>query len=291
MKPLPPTAARMAPEQANAQTTIRGLMDAALAMGVSPNEARSLLTHATGWRREVLLAFDERQVDAGAQADFLRMASARAAGEPLAYLVGVREFFSRRFRVAPGVLIPRPETELLVEFALERAQPKARVLDLGTGSGAIAVTIAAERSDLAVHACDISQRALEIARDNNLRLAQGRVHIFMSDWFAQIPAEERFDVMVSNPPYIRAADPHLNQGDLRFEPPDALTDHSDGLAAVRILVRDGHGHLAPGGWFAVEHGYDQAGAVRELLRGVGYTDVASRTDLAGIERISIGKRV
>lgn len=283
-----PPARPAEPAAADPGPTIARLLRAALDLGLPPLEARALLAHVTGWRRETLIAFDDRVVGADAAARFLDHARARARGEPIAYLVGAREFHGLEFAVGPGVLIPRPETELLVEFALARAPDGAGVLDLGTGSGAIAVAVAAARPDLSVTACDRSDAALAIAAYNNARLAQSRVRLVNSDWYAALDAL-RFAVIVANPPYIAARDPHLDQGDLRFEPRGALTDEADGLAAIRKIVTDAPRHLGAPGWLALEHGWDQAQAVRDLLNARGFVEVASRRDLAGIERMSCGR--
>ncbi len=283
-----PPARPAEPAAADPGPTIALLLRAALDLGLPPLEARVLLAHVTGWRRETLIAFDDRVVGADAAARFLDHARARARGEPIAYLVGAREFHGLEFAVGPGVLIPRPETELLVEFALARAPDGAGVLDLGTGSGAIAVAVAAARPDLSVTACDRSDAALAIAAHNNARLAQSRVRLVNSDWYAALDAL-RFAVIVANPPYIAARDPHLDQGDLRFEPRGALTDEADGLAAIRKIVTDAPRHLGAPGWLALEHGWDQAQAVRDLLNARGFVEVASRRDLAGIERMSCGR--
>jgi release factor glutamine methyltransferase len=193
------------------------------------------------------------------------------------------------FAVGPAVLIPRPETELLVAFALEKATSGARVLDLGTGSGAIAVSLAHLRRDLQVTAVDSSGSALEIARRNADRLGAAHLELMPSDWFEALGSRQ-FDVIVSNPPYIAADDEHLARGDLRFEPREALTDGGDGLRHLDHLVSTARGHLAGSAWLALEHGHDQAAQVRSLLQRAGFGEVASRRDLAGIERISFGRQ-
>jgi release factor glutamine methyltransferase len=187
------------------------------------------------------------------------------------------------------VLIPRPDTELIVELALERLPQNApRLLDMGTGSGAIAVAVAHTRPDAAVTALDVSPDALAVAQAN--AAANGaRVRFLHSSWFDALAAGDIFDVIASNPPYIAAGDDHLAQGDLRFEPVGALTDHADGLSALRSIVNGSPRHLVPGGWLLLEHGYDQAQAVRALLADAGFTEVQSWQDLAGIERVSGGR--
>jgi len=208
----------------------------------------------------------------------------RLAGEPIAYILGSREFYGLSFRVTPAVLIPRADTELLVDLALERAAPGARVADLGTGSGAIAIAIARNRIDLHVTATDISEAALDIAR-HNAALHRVLATFVQGDWLMAL-GEGRFDMIVANPPYIVAGDSHLVQGDLPFEPIDALTDHADGLGALNCLAAGAGAHLKPGGWLLLEHGYDQAPAVRALLTANGFEAVQSWVDLAGIERVS-----
>jgi release factor glutamine methyltransferase len=212
----------------------------------------------------------------------------RLAGEPIAYIVGKREFFGLDFEVSEAVLIPRPDTELIVELAIERLPTNGRLLDMGTGSGAIAVSVAHARPDAQVTALDVSEAALDIAR-KNAASNQARVRFLQSDWFSVLDANERFELIASNPPYIAAGDEHLSQGDLRFEPAGALTDHADGLSALRTIVDGGPRHLVSGGWLLMEHGYDQATDVRALLDGAGYTEVQSWRDLAGIERVSGGR--
>ena len=252
-------------------------------------EVRMLLEHALGKPRAWLLAHDTDPAPAVAAELYRALAERRLAGEPMAYLLGEREFMGHPFRVTSDVLIPRPDTELLVETAIEALSgtPGPTVLDLGTGSGAIAVSVALARPQAVVSATDRSAAALAVATDNAGRLG-ARVRFLQGDWFGALPAGERFDLIVSNPPYIDSADPHLQQGDLRHEPRGALTDDADGLSALARIAADAPGWLKPGGALWMEHGWDQAEAVRNLLRAAGLTRVASRRDLAGIERISGG---
>lgn len=257
------------------------------ALPLDPLENRILLCHALGLARVALITQSERALSADEAARLDALVQRRLQGEPIAYIVGEREFFGLPFKVGPGVLIPRPDTELIVELALERLPPRGRLLDMGTGSGAIAVACAHSRKDAAVTALDVSEDALAIARAN--AAANGaRVAFMRSDWFAAL-GEQRFEIIASNPPYIAAGDPHLTQGDLRFEPSGALTDHADGLSALRIIVDGAPAHLEPGGWLLLEHGYDQAEAVRALLAARGFAEVQSWRDLAGIERVSGGR--
>jgi release factor glutamine methyltransferase len=261
------------------------------ALPLDPLENRILLCHATGLTRIQLITRSERALTADEAARLDALVARRLAGEPIAYIVGKREFFGLDFDVSDAVLIPRPDTELIVELALERLpQGDARLLDMGTGSGAIAVSVAHTRPAAQVTALDVSAAALEVARRN--AAANGaRVRFLASDWFAALDAAERFEVIASNPPYIAAGDAHLAQGDLRFEPVGALTDHADGLSALRAIVAGAPAHLAAGGWLLLEHGYDQAAAVRDLLAARGFVEVRSWQDLAGIERVSGGRFV
>jgi release factor glutamine methyltransferase len=260
-------------------------------------DARVLLAHTLGWTRTQLITRADTPLDAAAIARYLALEARRAAGEPVAQLVGAREFFGLAFEVTPDVLIPRPETELLVEAALDTLDGAAapRVLDLGTGSGAIAIAIASERPDARVWALDRSEAALAVARRNGRTLLDaarpgGAPQWLCSDWYGALDPLLRFDVIVSNPPYIAQHDPHLDQGDLRFEPRGALTDEADGLAAIRVIVAGAVAFLAPGGALWIEHGYDQADAVRALLTDAGFDAVESLADLAAIERTTGGRR-
>jgi release factor glutamine methyltransferase len=253
-----------------------------------PLETRILLMHALNLSRVQLITRSERILSAEEAQRLSVLFQRRLDGEPIAYIVGEREFFGLPLHVTPDVLIPRPETELLVELALDRLPTNGRVLDMGTGSGAIAVALAHARPAASVTALDVSAAALDVARRNAAR-HQAQVSFLQSDWYAAV-ANAKFDVIVANPPYIVAGDTHLSQGDLRFEPIGALTDHADGLSALRTIVAGAAPHLAAGGWVLMEHGYDQAAAVRGLLAAAGFTDVQSWQDLAGIERVSGGRR-
>lgn len=246
---------------------------------------RILLCHALSLTRVSLITQSERALDAAEAQRFAALVQRRLDGEPIAYIVGQREFFGLPFEVSGAVLIPRPDTELLVELTLDRLPPSGRVLDMGTGSGAIAVALAHTRRDADVTALDVSEEALAVARRN--AAANGaRVAFLQSDWYAALDGLPPFDIIASNPPYIASGDRHLSEGDLRYEPVGALTDHADGLSALRIIVGGAKARLKPGGWLLMEHGYDQSAAVRQLLSEQGYTDVQSWTDLAGIERVT-----
>ncbi len=250
-------------------------------------DGRALLRHVLGVSDAQLIAHPERILTPVEQQRFECFAARRVAGEPLAYLVGEREFFSRTFKVTSEVLIPRPETELLVEFALERipAHQPCRVLDLGTGSGCVAVTIALERPLASVIATDISAAALMVARDNACAHGCTNVEFVRGDWLMPFGGVS-FDIIVSNPPYVATDDRHL--GSLRFEPALALASGHDGLDAICAIVAAAPRYLAEGGWLAFEHGHDQAKCCRMLLTAAGLKDVFSRRDLAGIERIGGG---
>ncbi len=258
-----------------------------------PLEARILLTHVLGWRPTQLITRSDEPLDSSSVERYCALEARRVAGEPVAQLVGAREFFGLDFEVTPHVLIPRPETELLVETALAAMEhvSRPRVLDLGTGTGAIAVAIASMRPDAQVYAVDRSAEALAVATRNAARLLDakrpgGAVALTQGNWYGPLDATLRFDVIVSNPPYIASGDPHLSEGDLRFEPRGALTDEADGLSAIRAIVAGAPARLAANGVLWIEHGYDQAEAVRKLLTAQGFTQVRSERDLAGIERIS-----
>jgi len=258
----------------------------------SPTErldAELLLAAALGKSRSYLHTWPERIVSSEAAAAFAGYLERRRAGEPVAYILGQQGFWKLDLEVAPHTLIPRPDTELLVETALELVSPKpARVLDLGTGTGAIALALASECPGWQVMAVDRIDEAVALAERNRQRLGLGNVRVRTSHWFDAL-AGERFDLILSNPPYIRAADPHLVAGDVRFEPSSALVAGEDGLDDLRVIVAQAPGHLSPGGWLLLEHGYDQSAAVRELLMIGGFTEVASRVDLGGHERISLGR--
>ncbi|MEM5451927.1 MULTISPECIES: peptide chain release factor N(5)-glutamine methyltransferase [Paraburkholderia] len=259
-------------------------------------EARILLMHVLGWRRTELITRGDQALDAARVDAYRALEARRVQGEPIAQLVGAREFYGLDFDVTPDVLIPRPDTELLVETALAALEGIAlpRVLDLGTGSGAIAVALASSRPDARVWAVDRSAAALEVAARNAAKLLDaqrpgGPLAFVPGSWYDTLDAALRFDAIVSNPPYIASGDPHLERGDLRFEPRGALTDEADGLTALRAIVAGAPARLAPAGVLWMEHGYDQAAAVRALLEDAGFKDVRSERDLAGIERISGGR--
>lgn len=253
---------------------------------LAASEAKILLRHLLGCTATDIAAHPERVLDGSQSSRYAELVARRAAGEPIAYLIGHREFHGREFRVTPVVLIPRPETELLVEVAMAKlgGMARPRILDLGAGSGCVAITLALE-AHADVTTADISTEALAVARDNAARLGAA-VDFIESDWFAAVEGE--FDLIVGNPPYIAEGDVHLARGDLRFEPPRALASGTDGLDAIRRIVADAPRYLVPGGWLFLEHGYDQADGVRCLLAEAGFTSIEQHRDLAGIVRVSGG---
>ena len=255
-------------------------------------EAQLLLRHALGnVTRAWLIAHDEQALTPTQAATFDNLIARRAQGEPVAYLLGQREFFGHALKVTPDVLIPRPDTETLVEAALEKipAQRPCQILDLGTGSGAIAIAIALARPQAQVTAVDRSAAAIAIARENASLLGATNLALLQSDWMAGL-GEARFDLIVSNPPYISEQDAHLSQGDLRFEPRSALASGQDGLNDIRAILTQAPAHLAAGGWLMFEHGYDQAAQVAALLQAAGFEEVNHRADLAGIQRVTLGRK-
>lgn len=270
---------------AEAARDLAANMDAAEAR----RDAQVLLGFALGVTRAWLSAHADDAAIPEAAGSFRELVRRRRAGEPVAYLLGRREFYGLDFRVTPDVLIPRPDTEVLVEAALEKL-PKAEpreVLDLGTGSGCIAIAIAHERPLARVIAVDRSAAALAIAGEN-ARLNRAGVEFLESDWFGAL-AGRRFDLIVANPPYVAAGDAHLEQGDLRFEPQTALAAGPDGLADIRRIVAHAPSHLRPGGWLLFEHGYDQAEACRNLLLNAGFSGLVFHADLAGVPRVAGGR--
>jgi len=256
--------------------------------GLPALEARTLAGYVLEKNSAWLIAHADEAVSAKCENAFAAIAGRRVKGEPMAYIVGEREFYGLELHVTPAVLIPRPETELLVELALARipGDVVARVLDLGTGSGAVAVALAKERPRARLTAVDVDYAVLALARANAKRHGVS-VRLFCGDWFGPLPGE-RFDLIVSNPPYVAAADPHLALGDVRFEPRRALDGGADGLDCIRTIVATAAAHLRPEGWLLFEHGYDQADACRALLEADGYLEVQSWPDLAGIPRVSGG---
>lgn len=256
-------------------------------------EAELLLAATLGHDRAWLRAHDDAPVSIRVLAGYRDWLRRRAAGEPVAYLLGEREFWSLPLTVSPAVLIPRPETERLVELALMRlpVDRPCRVADLGTGSGAIALAIAHERPRASIVATDASADALAVARANAERLGFGdRVAVRAGDWCEALSGELPFDAIVSNPPYIAAGDRHVREGDLRFEPLRALVSGRDGLDAIRRIVADAGAYLVPDGWLLLEHGFEQGEDARALMAQAGFFEIASDYDLAGRERVTLGRR-
>ena len=258
---------------------------------VEAADAALLVAHALGRTRTWLYAHGDDAVDDAARQACERLLARREAGEPVAYLTGRRGFWRFDLRVTPDTLVPRPETELLVELALERLPENRalRIADLGTGSGAIALALAHERTAARVVAVDASAAALDVASGNARALGIGNIEFREGDWFAPL-AGERFDLVASNPPYIADGDTHLAQGDLRFEPRGALASGVDGLDAIRRIAADTPAHLCDGGWLLVEHGYEQGAAVRALFESAGFVDVATERDLEQRDRVTLGRR-
>ena len=260
-------------------------------------EARRLLASLTGQPLTWFMAHGDDPADPDTTTRFQALAERRRAGEPLAYLLGQQEFYGRPFAVSPAVLIPRADTETLVETALEqllllrqqRRTVPLSLLELGTGSGIIAITLALEAPDTEVHAVERSPEALAVAQQNAKALRADNIHWHAGSWWQALACPRRFDLIVSNPPYIAAHDHHLQQGDLRFEPPQALAAGPDGLDDLRIIIGGAPAHLTPGGWLLLEHGYDQEAPVQALLRDAGFADVFTRRDLAGQPRVSGGR--
>lgn len=254
-------------------------------------EAELLLGHALQRDRAWLFAHARDAVEASAQAHYFEAIARRHAGEPVAYVTGQRGFWNLDLAVTPAVLVPRPETELLVEVALASlpSDRDLRIVDLGTGSGAIALALASERPRARLVAIDASEDALAVARGNARRNEITNVEFRQGDWYAPV-AGERFDLIASNPPYIAESDPHVTRGDLRFEPRLALTSGVDGLDAIRVLAAGATRQLQPGGWILVEHGFDQGEAVRRLFADAGLVEIATRQDLEARDRLCIARR-
>jgi len=261
--------------------------------GLMPVDAQVLLAHALGVDRAWLIAHATDEIARDRADAFFALARRRREGEPVAYLTGRREFHGLDLRVTPAVLVPRHETETLVDAMLERlpADRALRVVDLGTGSGAIALAIAHARPSAQVIATDLSDDALAVARDNAARLGLANVAFAQGSWYGALSEEAAaFDAILANPPYVAHGDPHLVEGDLPHEPAVALSPGGDGLDALRVIVAGARSRLASGGWLAVEHGHDQSDEVRELFAAAGFAGVEARRDLAGIPRVVLGRK-
>jgi len=279
----------------SAEHSIRALLSAS---PLAPNEARILLSHVIDKHyqlsRSALLSQDDLVLNPIALSDWKTLESKRLAGEPIAYLIGKKGFHAIELTVAPGVLIPRPETELLVDIALDAIKTVAEpihVLDLGTGSGAIALAIAHSANNVALTATDQSLQALKIAQQNALNLKlDSRISFKQGSWYQALEENDLFDVIVSNPPYIAKGDVHLGQEDLRFEPQSALTDNLDGLSCLKVIIFGANAHLQPEGLIAVEHGFDQGKAVMGMMAEAGLRDIQNHADLAGHPRVSTARK-
>lgn len=263
---------------------------ARLTPGDSPRrDAEILLEHVSGKGRSFILAFGETRLTAAQLERLAALLARREQGEPVAYLIGQREFWSLALEVSPATLIPRPDSECLVEQALLRlpARP-AQIVDLGTGTGAIALALASERRDCQVSAVEFNPEAAALARRNALRLGLAHVEVLQGSWFDPL-AGRRFDMIVANPPYIDADDVHLSQGDVRFEPASALVAAEQGLADLRIIANQAPRYLASAGWLLLEHGWQQGAAVRTLLCDAGFSRVESVRDYGDNERVTLGQ--
>ena len=253
-------------------------------------DSEVLLEHVLAVSRAHLYANPEAEISTRQQDEFLQLLERRVQGEPIAYLVGHREFWSLQLKVTPDVLIPRTETELLVETALERIplDSKLRIADLGTGSGALALAIASERPYCEVHASDISSAALAVARENARVLGLQRIGFHEGSWAE--PLSGKFNLIISNPPYIPQGDPHLQQGDIRFEPEAALVPGPDGMSAINRIAMESLPMLEHGGYLIIEHGFEQGQATRSLLKSLAYQSVETKRDLADLERVTMGQK-
>ena len=254
-----------------------------------------ILCHVLQKNRTWLFTWPDKLLSAEQQQQFQQFFARRLNGEPIAHILGQREFWSLPLYCDNSTLIPRPDTELLVEtclqiFAQDKPQQPRRLLDLGTGTGAIALALASEQPQWQLLAVDQSSAAIRLAEKNRAHLGFTNVQLQQSDWFAQIAAGELFDAILSNPPYIDAQDPHLQQGDLRFEPRSALVAANQGLADIDIILAQSPGYLRPTGWVLLEHGCDQGEAVRDLFARYGYRQIQTRRDLGGNERVTLGQR-
>ena len=263
---------------------------ATLASGESPRaDADALLCHLLDCRRSYLMTWPEHELDAAQQATLAGWLARRLNGEPIAHLIGEREFWALPLKVSPATLIPRPDTEVLVEQALARLPGgPCALLDLGTGTGAIALALKSERPDADVWAVDRMPAAAALARTNSAALGLP-IEVRDGSWFAPLSDAPRFAMIVSNPPYIDGTDPHLHEGDVRFEPRSALVAEEQGLADIRLIVTQAPAHLVPGGWLLLEHGWDQGEAVRQLLLQQGYVQVETVRDYGDNERVTLGR--
>lgn len=264
----------------------------AVGHGSAAIDVKVLLCHVLDQPTSYLYTWPDRKLTAAQLAQFRQLFARRLQGEPVAYILGYRDFWTLRLSVSPATLIPRPETELLVEQALAVLPDKpCRVLDLGTGTGAIALAIASERADATVVGIDLMPEAVLLASRNAHDNQITNAHFIQSDWFDALSDMQPFDLIVSNPPYIDGADPHLQQGDVRFEPASALVADESGLADIRHIGATARTYLAASGWLMVEHGYDQGAAVRALWQRQGWGNISTQQDLAGLDRVTVAQNV
>jgi len=257
---------------------------------LSTMEAQLLLQHVLNANRAWLIAHENDALEANTHAEFEALLKRRLNGEPIAYILGYREFYGLKLKVTPDTLIPRPDTETLVETALGKIPQNqaCKILDLGTGTGAIALAIAQHRPHAFVMATDASEKALNIAKENAKNLGINNIEFMQSDWFGALQ-NQTFDLIVSNPPYIEENDAHLKQGDLRYEPISALASGIDGLNDIKQIISAAPKHLNPHGYLLLEHGYNQAKSVAALMTQAGFTEISHAKDLADIIRVTLGR--
>ncbi|MCU7914443.1 MAG: peptide chain release factor N(5)-glutamine methyltransferase [Candidatus Thiodiazotropha sp. (ex Gloverina cf. vestifex)] len=255
-------------------------------------EAALLLCHLLDKPRSHLYAWPDNELSPAELAEYEALITRRLSGEPIAHITGLREFWSLTLNVTLDTLIPRPETELLVEMSLLHLETveQPMIADLGTGSGAIAVALGSERPDARIHACDYSENALRVAQNNADQLNLSNIDFYAGNWYQALPASTLYDLIASNPPYIEEDDLHLMQGDLPREPVSALSSGSDGLMDIRQIIQQATNHLIPGGWLLLEHGYQQAEAVRQLLDLQGFINIETHKDLAAQPRVTEGQK-
>ena len=255
------------------------------------SDASILLCHVLDCSSSHLIAWPDKQLSDDQSQNYNALIQQRSQGTPVAYITGEKEFWSLLLKVTPAVLIPRPETETLVEFTLEtlKDNPKAKIADLGTGSGAIACALASEQPDWHITATDASAEALAIAKQNAEAHQLHNIDFVQGHWFQALQRQD-YDMVISNPPYVAAGDPHLGQGDVRFEPDDALSSGIQGMDDIEAIAREAADHLIPGGWLAVEHGYDQQQLVHDCFTRNGFVDITQQADLAGIVRITAARK-
>ena len=254
-------------------------------------DAQVLLCHVLQCNSAHLVAWPEKELDEAQRRHFLQLIQRRRQGQPVAHLTGEREFWSMDFMVDDSTLIPRPETETLIEYVLEKHshQTSLKLLDMGTGTGAIAIVLAKENPGWQVHACDISPQAIQLAEKNRDKHGINNLTLVKSDWFSNIDDTD-YDIIISNPPYIDADDPHLQQGDVRFEPASALISDNQGMKDIEHLCAHAKDHLNNSGWLIVEHGYDQAEQVADCFTRNGYSEITQKQDLSGHTRMTAGRR-